>query len=162
METTMKKLRLSFMSLVLMVVLTACAKGGVFHTKLSGAEEVPPVETIATGNALFVVHKGGTELHYRLEVKDFENVTQAHIHVGMPGENGPVVLFLYPSAPPAVLIPGPFNGVLGQGTATTTDLRGPLAGQPISALVALLESGDAYVNVHTSQFPGGEIRGQVD
>ncbi|MGH2603614.1 MAG: CHRD domain-containing protein [Dehalococcoidia bacterium] len=39
---------------------------------------------------------------------------------------------------------------------------GSLAGQPLSALIAQIQSGNAYVNVHTTQFPGGEIRGQLD
>jgi hypothetical protein len=75
--------------------------------------------------------------------------------------NGPVVLWLYPSAPPAQLIPGRFSGVLGEGTATAANLVGPMAGQSLDVLIDALESGRAYTNVHTTQFPPGEIRGQV-
>jgi hypothetical protein len=51
--------------------------------------------------------------------------------------------------------------VLATGTITAADLVGPLAGQPLSALVDAMEAGETYVNVHTSQFPAGEIRGQI-
>jgi hypothetical protein len=164
MEANMKNLRVPLLALVLImgVVGVVSANGQAFTTTLSGAEEVPPRDTIAGGNAVFVLSQDGTELKYRLVVNNIENVTQAHIHIGPPGVNGGVVLFLYPSAPPAQLIPGLSNGLLGHNTATAADLRGPLQGQPLSALIEALETGNAYVNVHTSQFPGGEIRGQVD
>jgi hypothetical protein len=90
------------------------------------------------------------------------NVTMAHIHLAPAGANGPVVAWLYPSGPPAQLIPGRFNGVLGAGTLSDANLVGPLAGEPLSALIDAIQSGNAYVNVHTSQYPGGEIRGQID
>jgi hypothetical protein len=88
-------------------------------------------------------------------------VTQAHIHAGPPGENGPVVTWLFPSAPPAVLIEGRSQGVLSAGVITEANLVGPLAGQPLAALIGLMESGNAYVNAHTQQNPSGEIRGQI-
>jgi hypothetical protein len=51
--------------------------------------------------------------------------------------------------------------MLADGTITAANLVGALAGQPLSALVEALSSGGAYVNVHTQQNPGGEIRGQI-
>ena len=72
-----------------------------------------------------------------------------------------IVAWLYPSAPPQQLIPGRSSGTLGEGTITAADLVGPLAGQRLSDLVAAIDAGNAYVNVHTSQFPSGEVRGQV-
>ena len=69
--------------------------------------------------------------------------------------------WLHPSAPLAVLIPGRSQGVLGERGATAADLVGPFADQPLSVLVEALRTG-AYANVHTSQFPLGEIRGQID
>jgi hypothetical protein len=85
----------------------------------------------------------------------------AHIHLAPVGVNGPVVVWLYPSAPPAQLIPGRFNGVLAEGVITDASLVGPLLGNELSVLIDALISGNAYVNVHTSQFPPGEIRGQI-
>ena len=60
-----------------------------------------------------------------------------------------------------MLIPGRFNGVLQTGVITKANLVGSLKGKEISDLVDLINAGRAYVNVHTSQYPGGEIRGQI-
>jgi hypothetical protein len=138
--------------------------GGVpanHRTHLTGDEEVPPRATAAQGQAIFQVSPDGESVRFRLQVANIENVLQAHIHLGALGTNGPVVVFLYPPAPPAVLIPGRFDGALGEGTFTAADLRGPLAGQPLSVLIEAIRGGNTYANVHTSQFTGGEIRGQI-
>jgi hypothetical protein len=132
-----------------------------FVAHLSGGEEVPPVDTNATGQAKFQLSKDGTELSFRLIVANIENVTQAHIHLAPAGVNGPVVAWLYPAAPPAQLIEGRTQGVLAEGVITEADLVGPLAGASLSALVAEMRAGNTYVNVHTSQFPPGEVRGQI-
>jgi hypothetical protein len=71
------------------------------------------------------------------------------------------VAFLYPDAPPAQLIPGRSNGVLAEGVITADDLIGPLAGQSLDDLLDQIRAGNVYVNVHTTQFPGGEVRGQI-
>jgi hypothetical protein len=110
---------------------------------------------------MFKLSDDGTELSYKLIVANIENVAQAHIHVGPVGENGPIVAWLYPSAPPAQLIPGRFSGVLAEGTITDADLMGPLAGMTLEDLLDEMRSGNTYVNAHTSQLPGGEIRGQI-
>lgn len=139
-----------------------------FQTHLTGDEEVPPRETLAQGNAKFQLSKDGESLEYRLIVANIENVVQAHIHVGAAGTNGPVVAFLYgPVAPGG----GRIDGVIAEGVITASSLRGRLAGQPLSRLVEAIEAGNTYVNVHTSNgtatpapgnFPGGEVRGQID
>jgi len=51
--------------------------------------------------------------------------------------------------------------LLAEGTITASDLVGPLAGQPLSALIEAMRAGNTYVNVHTVQFPAGEIAGQI-
>jgi hypothetical protein len=143
------------------IAATAQAQPKNFRAHLSGGEEVPPVDTPARGQAIFHLSADGTELHYKLIVANIENVTQAHIHMAPAGANGPIVAWLYPDAPPAQLIPGRFNGVLAEGVITEANLVGQLAGQHLSSLIDLVEAGIAYVNVHTSQFPGGEVRGQI-
>ncbi len=132
-----------------------------FVAHLTGDEEVPPVASLAQGQAIFQLSKDGTEIEYRIIGANIENVLMAHIHLAPPGVNGPIVAWLYPSAPPAVLIPGKFNGVLAEGTITAASLVGPLAGHPLSDLVAAIEAGNTYANIHTVQHPGGKIRGQI-
>jgi len=71
------------------------------------------------------------------------------------------VVWLYPSAPPAMMLPGTTNGILAQGVITDANLSGALAGQTVADLIEQIEAGNAYVNVHTMLYPGGEIRGQI-
>jgi hypothetical protein len=139
-----------------------------FHARLSGRAEVPPVASHAQGQAIFQLNRDGDELHYRLLVRNIVDVTQAHIHCGPAGANGPVVAFLYPDAPPAELIPGLFSGVLAQGTRTDANII-PQPDSPacpggvadLHDLIDKMRSGGAYVNVHTLANPAGEIRGQI-
>ncbi len=97
-------------------------------------------------------------LHYQLNVKDLENPKAAHLHLGKSTTSeGPVVapLFLGPAKS------GKFSGMLAEGTITDKDLTGPLSGKSVNDLIAMIESGDVYVNIHTAKHPTGEIRGQV-
>lgn len=127
----------------------------IARAELSGRNEVPPVLTDGQGQARFNVSDESIE--YRLFVSDLENITQAHIHLGPAGENGPVVAFLFGFVEGGVTV----DGLLATGTITAEDLVGPLAGQPLSALIDAMNSGNAYVNVHTVANPAGEIRGQI-
>ncbi|CAN5896340.1 CHRD domain-containing protein [soil metagenome] len=134
------------------------ARSGNYHAHASGREEVPANNSRAQGQAMFRLSADGTELNYKLIVANIQNVTQAHIHNAPAGQNGPIVVWLYPSSPPAMLIPGRFNGELAEGVITNANVLG---GMTLTQLVALLEAGNAYVNVHTSQYPPGEVRGQI-
>jgi hypothetical protein len=145
----------------LVVNVAAASQTRNFVAPASGAQEVPAADTLARGNAVFQVSKDGTEISYKLIVANIENVTMAHIHLAPAGVNGPVVVWLYPSAPPPQLIEGRFDGILAEGVITEADLVGPLAGQPLSALIEAMAAGNTYINVHTSQYPGGEVRGQI-
>ena len=118
----------------------------------------------AQGNAVFVYSDDGSQMMYKLVVNGLENTTQAHIHVAStPGGNGPVVLWLYVDQPPfvATLIPGVFNGLLGSRSVTSADLTGAAGILSLEDLRIAIEEGRAYVNVHTTLFPGGEIRGDI-
>jgi hypothetical protein len=143
-------------------IVTARGRSRNFRAHLSGENEVPPVETNAQGQAKFQLNKAGDELSYNLIVANIEDVFMAHIHSAPPGANGPVVTWLYPEeGPPPQLIPGRFDGLLATGTITADDLVGPLDGHDLDELIALAGSGDAYVNVHTLEHRGGEVRGQI-
>jgi len=154
---------LCLVALLLSIASTATASSSKnFNTHLSGGNEVPVVVTNAQGQALFKLSKDGTVLHYKLNVANIENVMQAHIHLAPVGVNGPIVVWLYPSAPPAQLIPGRSDGTLAEGDITASNLVGPLAGHPLQELIDAIDAGGAYVNVHTSAHPSGEMRGQLD
>lgn len=168
--------RALFFSVLLLVVAgsavspTGAGNRGVqFMSPLSGDQEVPARLTEASGQAIFRLSDDQSTLTYRLVVDNIENVVASHIHLGVFGVNGPVVAFLAgPFAPGG----GPVEGILAEGTITSANLVGPLAGMSLSVLVAAMRSGGTYVNVHTNDgiapadtgagdFPGGEIRGQI-
>ena len=117
-----------------------------FTAKLSGKDEVPPVNTQATGTAQLQLSSDGKELNYDLSTTNLQGFMMAHIHQGKSGENGqPITTPLQ----------------MGKGKITSSDLQGSLAGKQMSDLVDLMKSGGAYVNVHTNQNQNGEIRGQI-
>jgi len=132
-----------------------------FTAHLSGANEVPAVDTQAQGEAIFNLSLDGQSIRYRLIVANIENVRMSHLHLAAEGSNGGVVVWLYPEGPPPVLIEGRVDGVLAVGTISADDLVGELAGMTIDELIGQMLDGNIYVNVHTIAHPGGEIRGQV-
>lgn len=101
--------------------------------------------------------KDGKQLDYKLTVKDIENVTAAHIHLGKKGENGPPVAGIF-AGPKKT---GKFKGVLAEGVITDKDLMGDFQGKGLDALVKEIKAGNTFVNVHTDAHPDGEIRGQI-
>ncbi len=152
----------SILSFMLLFAFVASAQGTKFEAQLSGKNQSPAVDTPAHGVATFQISADGKSLSYRVSVTDIENVSMAHIHMGPAGEEGPVVAWLYPSKPPAVVKKGKFTGVLARGTLTAANLAGPLEGKTIADLVEQIKAGKAYVNVHTEKYPAGEIRGQIE
>ena len=120
-------------------------------------------DSSATGSAVFQPNAQGTAISYVLSVTGLENATMAHIHVSAePGVDGGVVVWLFPAGPPPGLQAGSFTGVLGEGDITADSLSGSLAGESLDALIQAIQENRAYVNVHTQQFGGGEIRGQLE
>lgn len=170
--------KISLLALVLVALLatvgTALAINRNYRTHLSSNEEVPPIaglviDSQAQGQAIFHLSEDGHALEYKLIASNINNAFMAHIHLGAVGSNGPIVAFLYGPVTPGG---GRTDGMLAEGTITAANLIGPLAGHPLSDLIAAMENGGAYVNVHTNDgvaptntgpgdFPGGEIRGQI-
>lgn len=132
-----------------------------------GYLEVPALSSAASGS--FEARIAGDELHYRLSYAGLEGtVTQAHIHFGQRSVNGGISVWLCGTA----ALPGPAGTPTcpESGTVTRTvgpaDVVGP-AGQGIAAgefeeLVAAIRAGRTYANVHSTMFPGGEIRSQIN
>ncbi|MFW6200162.1 MAG: CHRD domain-containing protein, partial [Gemmatimonadota bacterium] len=139
----------------------AAAGARNFVAPLDSDQEVPSVDSRARGMAHFQLSLDGDELSYRLNVANIQDVLMAHIHLAPRGENGGIVVWLYPSSPPPELIPGRSNGTLATGTIAADDLVGDLGGEELSALLDAIEAGNTYVNVHTTANPAGEIRGQI-
>ena len=157
------------LALFLVLALPGAVQAADYIAVLSGAEEVPPRETNARGTAVFDVADDNLSIDYKLVVANIDNVVAAHIHVAAAGVNGPVVAFLYGNVPAGS---GPNAGKIAEGTITAAELVGPLAGQPLSALLDAIAAGNTYVNVHTNDgidptntgagdFPGGEVRDQI-
>ncbi|MGH2378429.1 MAG: CHRD domain-containing protein [Candidatus Limnocylindria bacterium] len=123
-----------------------------FEAALSGAEEVPPVATDGTGTAKLGVH--ANRVIFRLRWEGLTSPAMAaHIHCGETGENGPVGVTLFAGA----------MGTKGHvnGRFTAPDPANACGWADLSDVIEAMSSGATYVNVHTQQFPGGEIRGQV-
>jgi hypothetical protein len=104
------------------------------------------VDTEASGRSVMVLSNDLSSLYWRLSVSDIVSATAAHIHIGPPGENGPIVFPLYSGS-------GPFDEDHPiSGTITLDDM------EQVNNLLA----GNYYVNVHTETYPDGEIRGQLE
>lgn len=156
----MKKIlsRLAIFSATFLFAAFAVAAGkDTFHSKLTGGEETPVVKTKAKGEAVFHLSRDGKEIGYKLTVSDIENVSAAHIHMGKKGVEGPPLAGLFAGPKKE----GKFSGVLAEGTLTDKDLMGSLSGKSVHDLVKVMKSGDTYVNVHTDEYPDGELRGQI-
>ena len=128
-----------------------------YRAILRGSNQNPPVDTHAHGVFIATLSPDGKSITFKLIVANMENVTMAHIHIGDSATNGPVVVFLFHTETPVARQ----DGILSQGTFTASDFKGPLMGQAFSALINAIMNGDAYVNVHSTQHPAGEIRGQI-
>jgi hypothetical protein len=140
------------------------------HADLVGYQENPTLSSPATGTLDVEISKDGESLAYTLTYSGFPtNVRFAHIHIGRPAINGGVMVFLCTNETPPAGIPIPPPCPQGSGTVSGTLSAADVlavAAQAIAAgefgeVVQALRAEAAYGNVHTTQFGGGEIRGQV-
>ena len=129
-----------------------------YRAQLSGQDEVPAVETSATGEGKFTIPANDT-MKFVVNVTGISNASAAHIHMGKAGENGDVIVDLLNA--PEKKDKNTAYGMIFRGNITDSILTGPMQGKTLDDLAAAIESGDAYVNVHTSEHKDGEIRGQV-
>jgi hypothetical protein len=146
------------------------------RAKLRGFEEVIPGQTIgaistgARGEFRGKINKDGTEIQFELSYTGIETaVTQAHIHFGQRRTQGGVSVFLCQTTgspdPTGHADTCPAQSGTVTGTLTEANVIGP-ANQGIAAgefgeLVRAIRAGVTYVNVHSTRFPSGEIRGQA-
>ena len=156
----MKKKYASLVKTLLMIIplvsfTNIFADDNKFSTPLTGMEEVPPVNTNSTGIALFELVNNN--INFKINVTNLDNIKAAHIHQGEFGQNGDVIFTLFKPATSIDVL----NGTLVEGKVTSVDLEGPLQGKTINDLVQLINNTKTYVNIHTEQYPNGEIRGQI-
>lgn len=140
------------------------------HADLSGYEETPTLSSPASGTLDVRIGRGGDSLDYQLSYEGLPtDVLFAHIHLGRPAIMGGVMAFLCTNgAPPPGPLPPPCpprDGGTVSGTLTPANVIGPTA-QGVSSgefeeFIAALRAEAAYGNVHTTQYMGGEIRGQI-
>jgi hypothetical protein len=116
----------------------------LFTFPLSGAQEVPAVTTTASGTGYALVGLSDFRLELQVLTSGVEDATVAHIHTGVAGENGPILLGLEQD-------PDNVNRWMAPAEAALTQ-----------TIFEVLGASGHYVNVHTPAFPGGEIRGQIE
>jgi hypothetical protein len=135
----MKQLLAVLASLVLAACSSMMSSGGTtVNLKLTGAEEVPPVSVSGSGSGSFTIGADGavTGSVTTMGVQG----TAAHIHQGARGQNGPVIVPL---------------------TKTDNTYSAPPGAKLTDAQMQAFKAGNLYVNVHTAQNKGGEVRAQL-
>jgi hypothetical protein len=137
---------------------------------LNGYEEIPTLST--AGHGSFKARIVNNEIHYELRYANLEsNIVQSHIHFGKPWVNGGIAAWLCGTAAapgPAGNLPPPcvegtegtVNGVITAAQVLTVGTQGITAGE-FQELIDAIRSGSTYVNVHSVNRQGGEIRGIV-
>jgi len=161
---------LTLVALFTALALPAWAQGrGNKTTQLQGFEEVPAISTPATGRFTARINQEENTIAYELSYSGLQgSITQAHIHFAQKGVNGAIVIFLCSNlgngpagTQPCPPSPGSISGTADADDVLAVSAQGIGAGQMHKVLRAM-RSGIAYVNVHSTLFPGGEIRGQLD
>jgi hypothetical protein len=149
------------------------AQSGPIRAELIGYEEVPAVATRAGGTFEARVARDNQSVDFTLSYAGLQGtVTQSHIHFAQKSVNGSIIVWLCgtpapgptgpagtPTCPTAGTVSGTFTSL--NVLPSTNPATQQLAAGDLARLIDAMESGIAYVNVHTSLSPGGEIRGQT-
>lgn len=137
-----------------------------FRAGLTGFQEVPAVFTKGSGEFRASVSPDRTRMNFELEYRNLSStVSMAHIHFGQRGVNGAVMVWLCggggrppcPNPPDGV---GRVSGTIEAAHVVGIPAQGILAGN-FDQLLEAVRRGVTYVNVHTTNFGGGEVRGQI-
>jgi len=145
-------------ALVGLTAAPAWAQKFTLTAQLTGANETPAaINTGAFGSATVTVDMTTRTVTYKVDVFNLPSgVTASHIHVGAAGTGGPVVVNFAPPVPAS-------NDFGFSGTVKDTEflLRPDQGIRSADDMFQAIIGGNAYVNVHSSVNPGGEIRGQL-
>ena len=141
---------------------TACGGGGddipeilgteFLEATMNGGNEVPPVDTAASGSADFVVNHELNTIGFDFSTDGLQDIVAAHIHFGDPGVDGPIMFTLSTTSSDSA------NGILGSDDLTLLPDSGI---NSIDDAIQAMVDGHTYINVHTAAHPDGEIRGQI-
>jgi hypothetical protein len=150
---------------VVALTVPACDKATdnveIFQTTLQGSNEVPATGSAASGACGIQIE--GNRVLFSIETHGLSNIIGAHIHTAPAGTNGSIraVFIPFPGSSAVILsgsdIIGSREGLLTSGSFGASDVRGVSFEQ----LLSEIRAGNTYCNVHTTRFPGGEIRGQL-
>jgi len=130
---------------VAVLVLAGCAGvggggGDAGSLRITGAEEVPPVKTNASGTGSVTV-ASDRSVSGKFKLENGSQMTAAHIHEGAPGANGPVIIPLRKIA--------------------DNNWEVPPGAKLTESQFESYKAGRLYVNFHSAQHKGGEIRAQI-
>jgi hypothetical protein len=136
------------------------AAGERFTATLTAASVVPATAATSSGSVTFEV-KEDSLLTFALTVNNMTGLTQAHLHTAAAGANGPILAWLLPVNGTAAQTPSvTLSGVVAIGDVAPSWIRGTPR-LSMDSVKTLLRNGRMYVDVHTSAFTNGEVRGQV-
>ena len=178
-ENGMRRLGVSLAVIALVSATSVVLAQGGFRKiseLLNSYEEVPSVSSTGNGEFNARISNDGSRIDWELSYSDLEGaVQQAHIHVGNKGVNGGISVFLCTNlgngpagmqpcpAPPATISGTIFAADVSPNIPATAAARtqGVNTGE-IGELIRAMRAGATYVNVHSTLWPGGEIRSQID
>jgi hypothetical protein len=140
----------------------------VLKARITGFQEVTPKLTTGQGTFVGKISADNQSITFTETWTGLTGPpTVSHIHFGQPGVSGGVVIFLCTT-------PGTVNPIQptceqnatgsATGTLTAQGVLNPDQGVTpgnFADLLRIIRSGDSYANIHTTKFPGGEIRGQI-
>jgi CHRD domain len=161
----MRTLRFALGSGILVFALAASASGTtIFTAVLSGANEVPPNVSTATGSATVTLNGNTLTVDETFSGLIGGPASAAHIHCCAPIGTSVGVAVPFPGFPAATS--GTYNmsfdlTLAASYSSAFLTASGGTAASAEAALIAALNAGQTYANIHDATFPGGEIRGQL-
>jgi hypothetical protein len=160
---------LSSVLVLALAAVPAHAQGGTATATLRAFDEVPALSSIGRGTFTATISADGSEMTYELHYERLTAApTQAHLHFGQKGVNGGIMIFLCSNLGngPAGTQPCPAGSATITGTVHSSDVVAGAAAQGVApgelfAPLRGMRGGVVYANVHSTAYPGGEIRGQL-
>lgn len=173
-----RRLAVATVMVLLLAIGVVFADGGFKRIRefLKGFEEVPAVSTVADGEFRARISNDQTQIQWELSYSDLESaVQQAHIHLGQKDVNGGITVFLCTNlgnGPPGMQLCPPSPATIS-GTIMAADVSPPIPATQaarnqglntgeLDEFIRAIRAGKTYVNVHTTDRPGGEIRSQIN